>query len=806
MRFLKPLLAAILLVACLLALNTKFGSIPPLGKFFDPDAGFWANAETKLPENETLRIQGLLDEVSVVFDERRVPHIFAQNEHDLFMAQGYITAQQRLFQMEIQTYDAAGRLSELIGENPGVQDRDLTTRRWGMPWAAEKKLDVVMQDSASSIIVNAYAKGVNAYIESLSPEEYPVEYKVLDAAPEAWTPLKTSLLHMNMLRTLAGGSSDDRTSRTRAYFGQEYIEKFFNTDPQSLEPIIPNDRVWDFESVERPDAPDSDFIPKTAERVQFWEPNAGVGSNNWAVDGSKTASGYPILAGDPHLSLSLPSIWMEMQLHAPGYNTYGVTFQGIPGILIGFNEHIAFSETNTGSDVMDWYQIEFKDASKNEYWYDGEWKPTSKRIEEIKVKGGETIIDTLVFTHHGPVVLANPNDTLNEPDYHAMRWIGHEAGNSLKTFIGLNKAKNYDDYVAALEDYVAPAQNFVFASNEGDIAIWVNGKFPNKWDYQGQSVSDGTDPGYDWQGWIPHKHNPHIKNPTSGFVSSANQESVGDAYPYYLSDEFAPYERGKRINDMLREMENITPQDMMDMQMDNMSLHAESIVPEMLDWVIRDSLNVKEIEFITAMMDWNYEMNADLQQPGFFYYWFREFYRSIFRDEYDAAGVRLRYPDRDRLIEILKSEPDFALIDNIETEEVETIQHLATAAYKYAYDVMATYFGNRGEDWNWGYVMNNDIAHVGQIPGMGANDVYSGGSSEAINATRFGYGPSWRMVVELGPEVKGWGVYPGGISGNPGSPNYDAFIDNWRLGQHFELNFYREKPETALYEITLTGN
>jgi penicillin amidase len=800
----KSIISGITLVIVLYAMNSKIGSIPPLGKFFDPNAGFWTNAETSLPESEELNIEGLMDEVSIVFDERRVPHIFAQNEHDLFFAQGYITAQQRLFQMEIQTYDAAGRLSELIGENPRVQERDLETRRLGMLWAAEKKMDVAMQDSASARILNAYSEGVNAYIQQLAPTEYPLEYKVLDFSPEPWSPLKTSLLHMSMLETLAGGSSDDRTSRTKAFFGQDYIDKFFNTDPEMLEAIIPKSKVWEFDAV-RPPKPDSNFKPKTAERIQYWEPNAGVGSNNWAVDGTKTASGYPILAGDPHLNLSLPSIWMEMQLHAPGYNTYGVTFQGGAGILIGFNEHIAFSVTNTGSDVMDWYEIEFKDASKNEYWYDGSWVATKKRIEEIKIRDGETIIDTLVFTHHGPVMLANPDDTLAEPIYHAMRWIGHEAGNFLSTFIGLNKATNYDEYVEALKSYIAPAQNFVFASNEGDIAIWVNGQFPNKWDYQGQMVSDGRDPAYDWQGWIPHAHNPHIKNPASSFVSSANQEPVDNSYPYYMADEYAPYERGRRINDLLRSMDDITPQDMMYMQMDNFSMHAESIMPNLLNWLEVDSLSMEEVEFSSEMNSWNYEMNADLKQPGFFNYWWRELYRSIFRDEYEASGATLRYPHRDRVVEVLKNEPNFEFIDNITTDEKETMQQLVTAAYKKAYNTMATYYGSVGEQWNWGYVMDNDIDHVGQILGLGANDVYSGGSYEAINATGFGYGPSWRMVVELGSEIKGWGVYPGGISGNPGSPNYNAFTDNWRNGKHFELNFYREKPNASLYQLTLNG-
>ena len=799
---LKPLISFLVLISITISLNTKFGTIPPLGKFFDPDAGFWANAETSAPASMELEIDGLQGEVTIYFDERRVPHIFAKNEYDLFFAQGYVTAMNRLFQMEIQTYDAAGRLSEIIGENPAIQQRDRTTRRWGMSWAATLKVESNKKDSANWAIMSAYSEGVNTFINSLSPDEYPLEYKILNVAPEAWSPLKTAQLHMNMLRTLTGMSSDDRTSNTIARFGKEYVHKFFETPPVVMEAIIPKSRTWDFE-VQIPPKPDSLFIPKTAERVQFFEQDAGIGSNNWVVHGSKTKNGYPILAGDPHLSLSLPSIWMEIQLNAPDYNAYGVTFQGIPGILIGFNEHIAWSETNVGSDVMDWYEIKFKDKSKNEYWHDAQWKSTTKRIEEVKIRGGDSILDTVVYTHHGPVTVTNSGS--EEPVYHAMRWIGHEAGHTLKTFIQLNKAKNYDEYVKALEGYIAPAQNFVFASKQGDVAIWANGKFPNKWKNQGQTVSDGTDPKYDWQGWIPHNHNPHIKNPERGFVSSANQESAHEEYPYYLADEFAPYERGKRINNLLREMENITPEDMKIMQMDNYSLHAESIVPEMLEWLIKDSLSIQELEYSVQMTDWDFEMNADLTQPGFFYYWWRELNRSIFEDEYKASGVSLRYPHRDRVVEVIKSEPDFFLIDNITTEEKETIQHLVTSAYKFTYKNMVLINGALGEKWKWGWIMNNDIDHIGQIPGLGIEDVYSGGSFEAINAIRFGYGPSWRMVVELGPQVKGWGVYPGGITGNPGSPNYDKFIENWRSGQYYELNFYKEPPSESLFTVTMKG-
>ncbi len=798
----RAAISLLALTAVIITFNIRFGSIPPVGKFFDLDSGFWANAETSVPESSELQLEGLKDKVSIYFDERRVPHIFAENEHDLFFAQGYITAMHRLFQMEIQTYDAAGRLSEIIGENSFIQRRDRTTRRWGMPWAAERKIEAYKQDSTVWAVLTAYSDGVNAYINSLDEEDFPIEYKILDIAPEEWSPLRSVHLEMNMYRTLAGGSSDDRTSNTIAYFGEEFVEKFFGTDPALLEPIIPPSRTWDFEA-DIPPKPDSLFVPKTAERIQFFDPKAGVGSNNWAVHGSKTQNGYPILAGDPHLSLSLPSIWMEIQLHAPGINAYGVSFQGLPGYLIGFNEYIAYSETNVALDIMDWYELQFKDENLDEYWHDNQWKPATKRIEEIAIRGAEAITDTIVYTHHGPVTITNPGS--EEPVYHAMRWIAHEPDIGIKTFYLLSKAKNYEEFVEALRPFGAGAQSFAFASTEGDIAMWVSGKFPKKWKYQGRTVSDGTDPAYDWQGWIPHEHKPFVKNPDRGFVSSANQEPVDDSYPYYLADNFAPYERGRRINDLLREMNDITVEDMMNMQMDNYSLHAESILPEMLDWLVIDSLSLQEVEFTTQMHDWDYEMNADLKQPGFFYYWWRTLTDLLYDDEFDAAEVRLREPYRDRVVEVLKAEPEFFLIDDITTERQETIQDLVTEAYSRTYARMMQFNGPVSDTWNWGWVINNDINHVGQIPGLGAEDVYSGGSFEAINATRFGYGPSWRMIVELGPEVKAWGVYPGGTSGNPGSPNYDEYLENWRTGEHYELNFYKEPPAESLFTITLKG-
>lgn len=788
------------LIGLIFLLNTRFGTIPALGTFLDPQDGFWANAEWGDMENLDLELNGTIDEVRIFYDERRVPHIFAQNDHDLYFAQGFITAKDRLFQMEIQTYDAAGRLSEIVGES--TLNRDLQMRRLGMKYAAELALEKVEKDSLIMSVFRAYSDGVNAYINSLSADEYPLEYKILGAKPEKWTPIKTAYLLKNMTYMLAGRSNDVRSSNTQAYFGAEYLEKFFNQKPALNDPVIPPSRKWDFEA-DIPEKPSEKFIPSITKNISPYQPHPNNGSNNWAVSGAKTKSGYPILANDPHLNMSLPAIWYEIQLHTPLSNTYGVSIPGAPAIIIGFNEHIAWGVTNVGSDVMDWYEIKFKDDSLNEYWHDGEWKKTSKHIEEIKIRGGQTIVDTLVFTHHGPVQQVNSDEPEAEPIYHALRWIAHEPSNELRTFYKLNRAQNYSDYEHALKDYSAPAQNFVFADKHGDIALWVNGKLPKKWNYQGRTVSDGTSSKYDWQGWIPHEQNPWIKNPARGFVSSANQESAAPDYPYYLNDDFGPFERGRRINEMLADMNDITPEDMQQLQLDNYSYFAATALPLMLQYLDADTLDETNEMALTDLKSWNYFNEAEKIAPSVFKIWWNYLVSGIFSDEFSAANVPLRYPARDRLIEVLKEEPGLKYLDDITTPEIENLSDIINASFFKAVERMKNLYGEFGEKWKWKYYNNTNLHHLAQIPGLGEYNIETDGGYESVNAISGSHGPSWRMVVELGPEVKAWGVYPGGASGNPGSTNYNAYIEVWRNGELFELNFLRDEPIDYYPKITL---
>lgn len=790
--FLLTLLATALVVV---VLTMPFSPLPPTGKFFHPTEGFWANAEKRsVKGDQQLNIQGLNDRVEVYFDERRVPHIFAQNDEDLYFTQGYITARDRLFQMEMQIRAAGGRLSEWLG--PDLVEYDLNQRRVGMMYGAEQSFKGLKEDDTIRRAVESYANGVNTYIETLRYETYPLEYKILNIKPEKWESGNTALLLKYMTQMLAGRSDAVRTSNTMARFGEEFVNRFLSARSNLMVPIIPPETEWDFEAG-IPPAPDTLFMPSFTDEIVTWQPDPLNGSNNWVVDGSKTAGGYPILSNDMHLNMSIPSIWYEIQLHTPESNVYGVSLQGAPTVIVGFNEHIAWGSTNTGADVKDWYEITFKNENREEYLHDGKWLPVTYRLETIHVKGSESIVDTLLFTHHGPVYETKRETSVSEVRQrdHALRWIGHDESNELLTFYRLNRAENYDDFRKAFSTFKAPAQNMNYADTGGNIAMQTGGLFPLKWQHQGRTVSDGSDSHYDWNDYIPYEQNPFSLNPDRGFLSAANQYPAAENYPHYLGDAFAPYERGRRINDLLSEMEEIVADDFKEMLIDNFNYHAYTLLPVLLEVIDESELNQNEQKLLTGLRNWNYSSEGELIEPTVFRQWWRKLYNSIWDNKFEN-NYPMRRPTRELTVELILTEPASPLFNNVHTSDVETLPVLVTSSFKSAVENLTDLYGDTNKKWKWGYINNTSLNHIGQIPGLGVTNLFTSGGEESINAIRGSHGPSWRMVVELDPEgVRGYGVYPGGQSGNPGSRTYSEFVETWRTGQMYELLFLKEEPD-----------
>jgi penicillin amidase len=802
------LFTALLTAALFWVLSIPLGPAPPLGSFLNPSSGFWANAPIQKSSNQSISLpqDALTDTIKVVFDKQQIPHIFAQNDHDLYFVQGYITARDRLWQMEFQTHAAAGRLSEILGTQTIAYDR--YQRRIGMVYAAEKALDGLLEHPATAQAVKAYAAGVNAWINQLDEDEYPLEYKILDYEPERWTPLKTALLLKNMTYTLAGSNQDLLMSNTRAFLGDRFIKKVLDLKPDLNDPVIPANKSWDFDP-QQVQQPDTGFTPSIVKNIPRFQANPHNGSNNWAVSGSKTASGYPILANDPHLNMTLPSIWYAAQLHSPNQNVMGATLPGAPAVIIGFNENTAWGTTNVSADVWDWYEITFRDSTLSEYRYDGQWESTEKRIEKIKVKDAETIVDTVTYTHHGPVVQTSDGEPMrsNIPTFHAMRWIAHKKSNELRYFLEVNKASDYDDYRQAIRHFQSPAQNWVFADSS-DIALTAAGKYPLKWNQQGRYISDGSDPAYDWQAWIPFEQIPSVKNPNRGFVSSANQDPTAASYPYYLDDDFAPYERGRRINEQLAAMDDITVKDMQRLQMDSFNYHAKTVLPQLLEALLTDTLSPDKQQAVKQLTNWNYENEGNQIAPSLFDYWWEALDDAIWEDEYQSAGVPLQRPARDQTAQLIRSDSTLQWYNDISTEQQETLPDLINQSFHQAFGELQTSFDSYGLKWKWGYVNDTDIGHIGRMPGLGYPDLFTDGGAESINAVRGSHGPSWRMVVELGPEIKAYSIYPGGQSGNPGSKYYDNMIEDWADGVLYPLWFMKQQPaesDSVSYSVKLTN-
>ncbi|MDB5249812.1 MAG: penicillin acylase [Segetibacter sp.] len=799
MRIVPFIICAIITTALVIALNIPLtiggNKTPCIGAFLSPQQGFWQNAEpTNYDFNQSLKFSNLHGKVDVYFDDRLVPHIYAEKENDAYFVQGFLHAKFRLWQMEFQTHAAAGRLSEIMGATSGETNFlriDKHFRRLGMVYGAEQSLQKLEADPITKTETDAYTAGVNAYIASLKPNQIPFEYKLLNYRPEKWTNLKTQLFLKYMSYTLAGGDSDFEMTNAKSIFSAADFEKLYPTTQDSLDPIIPKGTLFEPASVvtKKPANTDSVYYPSAVvlDTPLVIQPDRRNGSNNWVVAGSKTKSGAPILCNDPHLGLNLPSLWYEMQISTPNYNAYGVTFPGTPSIIIGFNDSCAWGVTNAGRDVKDYYEIEFRDSTMEEYMYNGSWTKSKFRNEIIKVRGQASDTERIAMTVFGPVMYDKKfPDILKDGKYYAVRWKAHDSSNELLTFNKLNHARNFIDYIRAISTYQTPGQNFVFASKAGDIAIRQQGQFPAKWLRQGDFLMPGIDSSYLWQGFIPSRENPTLLNPDRGFLSSANQLATDETYPYYLGGIPEIY-RGMIINRKLSQMNSITLQGMQQLQTDNYNVFAEMTRPLLLKYLDESKLSPDEINYLDKLKSWNLRSDKNEEGPTIFKLWWDSVQVSVFKDEFLQTDLPLKWPDENTLLEALLKDSAYKFVDDIRTSAVENISDIVLSAFKEAFKEMKE--ADVENRLAWGKFKDTGVRHLLRLPAFSRLHLPVGGGVNIINATSGNHGPSWRMIVQLSDNIEAYGVYPGGQSGNPGSKYYDSFIDSWVEGKYYPLLF-----------------
>ncbi len=787
----RAAITLLLQIGLIFLLSNPIGKIPPLGKFLNPFQGCWQQASHEIPHHESIWFEGLKDTVTVGFDGRMVPHIFAQHASDAIAVQGYLHARYRLWQMDMTTRLAGGRLSEVAGS--ATLDIDRKMRRLGMVFAAEQSTQAMLADSHTHEILESYCKGVNFFIHQLHYKQYPLEYKLMNFSPEDWTPLKTGLMLKFMADKLSGRTQDFELTLSKQLFGD---------DVNSLFPLHLNEEypVIGLPTISKPHDEIQTTIHDSLKAQVHNSPTKdnedGIGSNNWAIAGSKSSSGHPILCNDPHLPFNLPAIWYENQIITPHYNCYGVSLPGAPQVVIGFNDSISWGFTNGYRDVKDFFEVTYSDSSHSKILRKEGIETLQKRIEVIQVKNAKDQIDTMYYSSIGPLMYDThyPKAGFRDKSF-IVRWKGHEATNELKALAELNQSKNYTEFQHAIFHFQCPHQNMVYADVAGNIAMWSQGQFELQTAEQGRFVEDATTFTLPIQ--LPELQNPHELNPSKQYVMSANQINTLKDYQFAYHGIFSE-DRAKRLTQILSQNTLFDIHSMMHLQLDEYCQNAADLLPILLAQLPTSSLTTQQQAAISNLMKWNFKATAECTAATQYSIWFDELEHSLYDDEYGSMLSLLDYPNPRVTIQWLQTSSSFRFSDNINTPIIETKRDVIWQSFQAMVQRMSSI-----KDPRWFVYKNSTAQHLGKIDAFSVSRIHVGGGKGMVNAAGSKEGPSWRMIVHMIPGIEAYGIYPGGQDGNPGSPFYVNMISDWSKGTYYKLNFAHSPKDvnTSLPEL-----
>ncbi len=817
------MVASALLAAAIFVGAVPIGRVPPLGAFLDPAHGVWAVARNaELPRTASLRIAGLKDSVTVMYDDRAVPHIFAQNEDDLMRAFGYVVARDRLFQLELQTRAVAGTLSELVGASALELDRE--ARAQGLAWGAERKWNAIPEGSENRRLVKAYGDGISAYIAQMGPDDVPLEFRLLNARPQEWKPQYTYYLLARMSLTLAWNDEELRRAGVVALVGERAAEALFPVNAPIQEPIQPvagrhAPRI-DPAPLPPPAPRDSAHAAVAAALFGAAESPAllalrgdasgeiAVGSNNWAVSPKRTAAGHALLSGDPHLQLTLPSVWYEVHLVVPGViDTYGVTIPGGPIVPIGFNRSMAWTATNTGADVLDYYEEKVDDASHpTKYELDGAWKPLALRIEAIKGRFGRVLrTDTIYHTHRGPMIRVRGR-------WLSRRWTALEPTDDGEALRLADKAKSVSEWMTVMGSYGVPAQNFLTADTLGHIAIRSTGHYPLRpGNGRGDLIADGTKSASDWTGFWPVDRYPQSEDPAQGYLASNNQQPKDPQVDaaYFGSNWPNPF-RALRINALLRADSAVTPDAMRRYQTDPSSELTTLFVQPMFDAVAKAAVagaaDTAAVRGAALLREWDGRFTLDNERAVLYDAMMDELMQRTWDELRGTPLVRRGPTPSTTILAQLMRDPNSLWWDDRSTAARENRDSILVASIGAAYLRVTKQYGPPGARWRWSGIRTATIDHLARLPGLGRTKIpmTSGRGTLSPSDGDGTHGASWRFVVELGHDVRAWGTYPGGQSGNPVSARYDDRLPWWSAGKLDTLRFPHRAADLATPRATLT--
>jgi penicillin amidase len=759
-----------------------------------------------------VRLSGIQDDVTVYRDAHAVPHIFAKNEDDLYRAVGYVMAQDRLWQMDLIRRAAQGRLAEIFG--PDLVETDLLLRVLRIP----EKSRLVLGQTEKPIVdaVSAFADGVNQYIDT-HLKRLPLEFSLLGYVPEKWTPEHSMNLIGYMAKDLALALESDlliyRIGRKLPLSEGRYQE------------LIPNIRLQ--ETIAYPEFfSDSDSLELRSSLLDGARRLADLGlvifsgSNNWAISGARSGTGKPILANDMHLALFAPGIWYQIHEVVDGrLNVTGLALPGAPFVVAGHNERIAWGMTNVMNDDADFYLEKINPANPDEYEFNGAWRPLEIKKEVIKVNKGNPVERKLRFTHRGPVVseLREIKDVAI-----SMRWVGNDMSNEARSAYLLNRASDWDDFTEAVRSFRALSQNIIYADVDGNIGLYCCAGVPIR--KQGIGVVSGETDEYDWKGYVPFEELPHVYNPSSGVVASANNKIAADEYPHYISYLFDPGYRIDRIREMLGEKDKLSVADFCRMQADVRSKLAEKSAGDLLSSVKKvANLNPMEAKALSILESWDFRLTADSAAAFLFEKLFGLLQKNLIEDELgeDLGGEYIRM-FATQYTENILADKSAESVDDVRTPDVrETFGDIVQRSFRQAVAALEKEQGREPEFWEWGRLHRLRIDHpmgtvrlLDRLFHLNRGPTPVGGSFHTVCPYVYpiggGFdsrlGASHRHVYSMADWNDSVTIIPTGESGIPASPFYcdqtELYVENKYHNDYVDLELVEKNSK---FRMTIKG-
>jgi penicillin amidase len=762
-------------------------------------AAFWIYAKRVLPQTDgTLSIAGPRAEVRIERDANGIPSIKASSIEDAQFGLGFVHAQDRLWQLEVHRRTGSGRLAEAFGEPALETDKFL--RALGVKrYAAAQWANASPEAKAA---ISAYTAGINAYLQT-ALQARPPEFIVLGLQPEPWTPQDSMAWAIMMAWDLGGNwSTELLRMRLALKLPVERVSELLPPYPGD-KPLIAADYAALFRQL-RVDG-------RLGQQALNFAPESGVegvGSNNWVVHGSHTESGRPLLANDPHLKLTAPALWYFVRMEAPGLKVAGASLPGLPGVVLGQNENVAWGFTNTGPDVQDLYIERIKPEDASQYQTPDGWARFETFDEVIKVRGGADVKMTSRATRHGPVIsdggrategLTGPAD---KPAYAlAMRWTALDANvGTIDAGAGFNTAKSVAEFIAVSAKYTAPMQNMVVADREGHIGVVSAGRIPLRKaesDLKGQVPSPGWDARYDWAGTLEAAQTPREVDPPRGWIGTANQRIHGADYPHYLTNEWASPYRMQRIEELLVAKPKHSMASLRDMHADVKSLATQRLMPYLMKAQSNHALAGAALQ---QMAGFDGTMAADKAAPLIFWAWVRHLTRAVFADEMGDALYERSLSGRsfrDALEGVLERN-DAWWCDNKATSAVETCAQLVDLAFGAALEELQAAQGADVASWQWGRAHQARSEHrpfsrVKPLARWFELRSPVGGDTYTLNVSRVllrpdsstgelyldEHGPSLRALYDLGDLSQSRFMHSSGQSGIALSPLYRNFVGAW---------------------------